>query len=295
MRLLLFIILFGFTGLSHAQILEIPEESLHAAVSQTIGFTDIDIVYSRPNMKGRAIFGEQVPWGTVWRMGANASTKISFSRDVWIEDKKVVKGKYSMLSIPGKESWTIIFNNDTTLWGHYGYNKDEDYMRLTIPTILHQEHQETFLISFSKTNKYSAILQSAWGKYRFELEIRVDLDDLDNEMEKNISEKLSLPDDHDKPIIVAHNYFHAAMYYLERDKDLNKALEWVDHGIDLKNVNYFHLYKSDILGRLGRYEEAIKSSREGLAMFMKTGTNKEWIWRYEMQIAKWEREIAKNN
>ena len=103
-----------------------------AEVMQTVGFTDVRIVYSRPGVKGRTIWGKLVPYDAVWRAGANEATKITFSTDVTIEGKKLKKGAYSFFAIPGKNDWTLIFNKVADQWGAFEYNESEDALRVKV-------------------------------------------------------------------------------------------------------------------------------------------------------------------
>src|ERR1035437_5918867 len=112
-------------SISKAQ-LKMPQASPKASVMQMVGLTEISIDYHAPSVKGRTIWGDLVPYDSVWRTGANEATVISFSDDVMIEGKKLAAGKYAIFTIPGKAEWTIIFNKKKDLWGAYGYNKDED-------------------------------------------------------------------------------------------------------------------------------------------------------------------------
>lgn len=275
---------------SRAQI-TIPRESQYAEVMQRIGFTDIHIEYTRPNMKNRKIFGEQemVPYGTVWRTGANASTKLSASKDIYLNGNRVPAGKYAIYTIPEPDNWTFIISKDTSLWGHYGYNPEQDLLRFTVRPEKTLDHQETMAIFFDQVNDKQAMLNLRWGKHLIPVSIKIDEKAQDEQILAGIKKTLALPDDRDEAITVAHDYFHAAVYYMETDRDPEQALTWFDKAIALKDVSYFNLYKSELLGKLKRYDEAIEASKLGLAIFMVTGNNKEWIWRYEQQIEKWKK------
>ncbi len=289
-KVLTLLTLLLFTLASQAQI-TVPRESQYAEVMQRIGFTDIRIEYTRPNIKERKIFGEgeMVPYGTVWRIGANASTKLSASKDIYLNGNKIPAGKYAIYAIPQPEEWTIIISRDTTLWGHYGYKAENDLLRFTVTPGSQLDHQESMAFSFDRVNDKQATLNLHWGKYVVPMSVKIDEEAQDAQIVADIRKTLALPDDRDEPIVVAHDYFHAAVYYSETDRDPEQALTWFDKAIALEDVSYFNLYKSDLLGKLKRYEEAIEASKLGLAIFMVTGNNKEWIWRYEQQIAKWKR------
>jgi hypothetical protein len=114
-----------------APALKLPRVSQHAVITQTVGLTDITIDYSRPAVKGRAIWGGLVPYDKVWRTGANEATQISFSDDVTINGQPLPKGTYSLHTIPGKDSWTIIFNKTAKQWGSFNYDAAQDALRVT--------------------------------------------------------------------------------------------------------------------------------------------------------------------
>lgn len=115
-----------------AQQLRSPRPSPSASLTQTIGITDMTIKYSRPGVKGRAIWGALVPYDKVWRTGANEATTISFSDDVWINGQKLPKGTYSLHTIPGPSQWTVIFNGVADQWGSYSYDQAKDVLRVNV-------------------------------------------------------------------------------------------------------------------------------------------------------------------
>jgi len=117
--------------MSHAQ-LQMPRPSPKATVTQTVGLTDVTITYSRPGVKGRAIWGSLVPYNQVWRVGANEATIFSVSDDVLVEGQKLAKGTYSFHAIPTSEAWTVIFNKVAEQWGSYSYKPEEDALRVTV-------------------------------------------------------------------------------------------------------------------------------------------------------------------
>lgn len=136
-----------------------------AGVSQTVGLTDISISYSRPGVKGRTIWGELVPYGKVWRAGADEATKITFSTDVLIEGKKLAAGSYSFFVIPNKNEWTVIFNKVSDQWGAFEYNESQDAIRFKVkPQTI--DFQEWLTYSFYKTSETSALISLVWEKMK---------------------------------------------------------------------------------------------------------------------------------
>lgn len=288
-RIPLFLIALFFIQNSVAQSPHFPlrsEASPLSRVEQVLGIDTLSLEFSRPVLNGRTLFGEMIPWGTVWRTGANASTKITFSEQMIINGNKVPKGKYSLLSIPNKDKWTIILNTNTSLWGHYGYKKEEDLLRFEVVPTTTSEFSETFNIILSNTTKFQTNMDLVWGNLKVPMLIEVDKQIADRKIMASIDEKLNDPEAHKEDIISAHIYFFAADYYFQTNRDLNQAITWMNKAIEIKEVNYFYFYQSKILGEMGRFKQAIEASQNGLALFQK-GTNEEWKWRYREQIEQW--------
>ena len=150
-----------------------PLPSPNASVTQTIGITKAEVVYSRPSVKGRVIWGELVPWDQVWRTGANAVTKISFDTDVTVEGQKLPAGAYGLFTIPGKSEWTVIFNKQSA-GSPYDYAADKDALRVKVKPAALAEAKELFTISFPAVSANGATLQIAWEKVKVSLAVGVD-------------------------------------------------------------------------------------------------------------------------
>lgn len=145
-----------------------------AEVMQTVGFTDIRIVYSRPGVKGRTIWGKLVPFDAVWRAGANEATKITFSTDVTVEGKKLKKGAYSFFAIPGEKEWTLIFNKVADQWGAFEYNESEDALRVKVKTEK-AVWQEWLSYTINKASNSSAVIRLEWEKIKVPFKVEVKL------------------------------------------------------------------------------------------------------------------------
>lgn len=150
-----------------------PAKSPAAEIEQVVGNTTIEVDYARPSARGRTIYGDLVPYGEVWRAGANASTKLSFSRPVKIGGKQLAAGVYSLFAIPGKDEWTIILNKDTAAWGSYQYSEALDAVRLTAKPVKIEPYVETFTIGFDALKDDSATLQLDWANTRVAFPILV--------------------------------------------------------------------------------------------------------------------------
>ena len=145
-----------------------------ASISQTVGFTDVTISYSRPGVKDRKIWGTLVPYDKVWRAGANEATKITFSTDVTIEGKKLSKGSYGFFAIPGKNEWTLIFNKVADQWGAFEYNEAEDALRVSV-TPQKGNFTEWLKYAITKTSDSTAVISLEWEKLKvpFKIEVKI--------------------------------------------------------------------------------------------------------------------------
>jgi hypothetical protein len=145
-----------------------------AELMQTIGFTDVKIIYSRPGVKGRIIWGKLVPYNAVWRAGANEATKITFSTDVIIEGKNLKKGSYSFFAIPGKNEWTLIFNKVADQWGAFEYNESEDALRIKVKP-QKGDWEEWLAYTITKTSDKTAVIKLEWERLKipFKVEVKI--------------------------------------------------------------------------------------------------------------------------
>ncbi len=134
---------FGIAGLAQAQK---NQPSPPATATGTIGAADVEISYHAPSARGRTVMGELVPYGSVWRTGANNATTISFSSDVTVEGKALPAGKYALFTIPGEDEWVIIFNKVTEQWGAFNYDEGEDVLRVSVAPSASSDFVETFKI-----------------------------------------------------------------------------------------------------------------------------------------------------
>jgi tetratricopeptide (TPR) repeat protein len=245
---------------------EFPAPSQHGTITQRVGLTDVSVDYSRPDKRGREIFGGLVPYGKVWRTGANAPTTIKFSDDVKIEGKDLPAGEYAFYTIPDKNEWTIIFSKNLKLWGAYGYKPDADALRVTVkPTTLPDE-VETFTIGFANLKDDGATITLDWDKTHVPVQLTT------KTMEKvtaEINSALKNPAEL-KPGF----YYQAASFYYDHDKDLDQAAKWIDKAIELqKEPRYFMYYKkAQIEAKLGHKDQA-KAAAEKSIELLKAGEN----------------------
>ncbi|GFD81963.1 hypothetical protein KUL118_48250 [Tenacibaculum sp. KUL118] len=256
--------------------LKTPAPSPSAKLEQNVGLTGVTVEYSRPSMKGRTIFGDLVPYGKVWRTGANQNTKVSFSDDVTIDGKILKKGTYALYTKPGKDSWEVIFYSDTNNWGT---PKKWDDSKVAVSTTAKVEAMpmkiETFTISFDNLTNDSAVLGILWENAYVGVKFNTPTD---KAVEKSIAQVMGGPS--------ANDYFSSAVYYLQEGKDINKAKNWINKAVDMTKdqPRFWYLrQQSLILAKAGDKKGALKAAKASLAGAEKAGNadyvkmNKEFI------------------
>ncbi len=215
-----------FSSLSFAQI-SFPKESSHAEVEQNIGLTEVEVEYHRPNAKGRKVFGELVPFGKVWRTGANENTTISFSTDVEIEGKKLAKGKYALYTKPEKNSTEVYFYKSTDNWGNpEKWDNSLIALSVDVKNIVNKDFKESFTIDFSDVNTDQAKLNISWEKTTISLKITSPTNEL---VLNDIKTKLNADSS-------ARDYYSAANYYYTKKLDFNQAKKWIAIAIEKSNT-----------------------------------------------------------
>ncbi len=252
--LLLFMLLcLLFSYNSFAQLTPAPSST--QTIIQDFGLGKITLTYSRPNVKGRKIFGYTEPYNAVWRTGANAATTITFTDDVTLEGHQVSAGTYGLFSIPGEDEWTIILSKTAKQWGAYDYNAADDYLRFTIKAIKIQENVETLTLQFTNVSPTSADLNLLWEHTALVIHLTTDID------AKVMARIDSAMQTDKKP------YYDAIIYYWNNNKDMNKALPWAQA---LQTAPGFppmvvKLWLARVELRLGDKAAAIKAAQEGIA------------------------------
>ena len=258
MKKLTFIVCFSVVSALSAQ-LNHPKASPLTTTNQEVGLTSIKVEYSRPAVRGRKIFGGLVPYGRIWRMGANASTKITFESDVTIMGNILAKGTYALYAFPEAEAWEIVFHNNLTHWGdgRRDYDPNEDALRINVVPRETNSFQENFLITFDiiDHNKLSFILR--WESTEINIPINVDTH---GQMEVEIAKQLV-----DNP--TAQTYYEAARYYQEQNIKYETALKYLELAIEMGgDTYYFHRVKSLVEAALGNYESAISSAQKSMEL-----------------------------
>lgn len=229
---------------------DFPQSSPASTLTQRVGLTDISISYSRPSARGRPIFGGLLPYGKVWRTGANAPTLLSFSTPVKLNDTPVAAGKYALFTIPGENEWTIILSKDTT-GSPLDYHASNDVVRFTARPVQIGENIDTFSILINAIRDDSARIDLIWENTAVPIHLSLDLV---SELQPKIEAAMSAPGDR-KP------YYQAALFYYDHHLDLQKAKEWVDEAVK-QNATYYNTYnQAKIHAAAGDKEGAIAAAK----------------------------------
>ena len=258
-----------------------PQSSPKTTVNQVVGLTDVTVEYSRPSAKGRVVFGDLVPFGKLWRTGANQNSMVTFSDDVVIKGNTLKKGKYAIFTTSKADMWEVTFYTDTENWGT-PENWDANKVALSTmvdPTAL-GNHVETFTIGVNNLTNDSATLDISWEKTMVSIKFEVPTK---KAAMASIEKVLAGPTGND--------YFSAAQYFYQADGDLKKALEYVNKAVSSvkegQDVPFWHLrLKSLIQAKLGDKAGAITTAKASLAAAEKAG-NADYVKMNNDSIKEW--------
>jgi len=250
----------GFSQLKH------PKASPAATVTQEVGFTTVKVDYSRPAVRGRKVFGNLsdgkkglVPYGRIWRVGANESTKITIDSDASVMGNVLSKGTYALYAFPEEDEWEVVFHKNTAHWGdgRKNYNSNEDAFRIKVKPNSKTIFQENFLISFDNISHDSADMIWHWENTKVVVPIEIDTKGM---MEEQIEKAL-------QPGPSAQTYYETARYYVEQGIKYPQALEYLNKALELAgDTYYFHRVKSLTEAALKDYKSAIKSAKKSLEL-----------------------------
>lgn len=258
---------------ANAQAIKTPAPSTTQTIKQDFALSSIEIVYSRPNMKGRTVFGDLAPFGKLWRTGANAATRITFGEDVKVGGVAVKAGTYALYSIPNKDEWEVILNKGINNWGVDGYKADEDVAKFKVKPMTLPMNVETFTMQIANVMPASADIQVMWEKTAIAIPVTADID---TKIAKSIESAMTVDN---RP------YFQAASYYFETGKDLSKALTWADKAIELNPKAFWIMHlKAKIQAKLGDKVAATKTANESIAS-AKEAKNDDYVALNEKLIA----------
>ena len=240
--------------------LNLPRDSQRQSISQVVGDTTVAIVYHRPNVKGREVWGKLVPYAEVWRTGANENTTFEVSNDVKINGQTLPAGKYGLHTIPNKDEWTIIFNKVNNEWGSFNYDAKQDQLRVTVKPVK-TEFQETMAIDFENVKANTADVVIGWE--RVKVPITVDVGDVTGRTLTGIRQQLTnvKADDFRTPAQAAGWILNSKM-----TANYDEALKWIDASIKTRETVGNLVTKARLLAELNRKSEAITTMDKAIAL-----------------------------
>jgi hypothetical protein len=256
-----------------------PQPSPKATVEQRVGLTDISVEYSRPGVKGRAVFGDLVPYGKTWRTGANSNTKVTFSSDVSIDGQTLNAGSYGLYTVPNENSWEVMFYSESD---NSGVPRDWDDTKVVAKTSVEvysmPMNVETFTITFDDVSGTSAVIGLLWEKTYIGIKFEVPTDKLVSE---TIDAVMAASPE-------AGDYYNAAIYYRQQDLDIKKANEWMEKAMSLTEKPAFWQLRQQslIYAKMGDTEKAIAVAEKSLELSKKAG-NEAYIKMNTQSLAEW--------
>jgi hypothetical protein len=257
---------------ANAQPIKTPAPSTTQTIKQDFGISSMELTYSRPNIKGRKVFGDLVPYGKVWRTGANSATRIKFADDVSIGGQPLKAGEYAIYTIPNEAEWDIIINKGSANWGT-NYKQEDDLLRVKVKPMKLDETVETFTMQFADIKTSAAKLEIMWDKTAVAIPITTDVEAKVMAQINNVMNKDNRP------------YYQSAMYYLENGKDLNQALTWFDKAVEQNpNAYYMHHQRANTLAKLGKKGEAKVAAQKSIEL-AKAANNDDYVKLNEKLLA----------
>tara|TARA_B100000767_G_C19718477_1_gene516100 strand:+ start:236 stop:1150 length:915 start_codon:yes stop_codon:yes gene_type:complete len=256
-----------------------PQPSPLGMVSQRVGLTDVAIEYSRPGVKGRTIFGDLVAFGKTWRTGANSNTKVTFSSDVTIDGQTLKAGSYGLYSVPNKDSWEVMFYTESD---KNGVPRDWDDSKIAAKTTVNVEalpmNVETFTISINDVTSTTAVLGILWEKTYVAVAFEVPTDEMVSETIDAVMAATPKAGD----------YYNAAIYYSQQDKDIKKANEWMEKAMSLTEKPAFWQLRQQslIYAKMGNSEKAIAVAEKSLELSKEAG-NEAYIKMNTESLSEW--------
>jgi len=253
-----------------------PRVSPNATVSQTIGVTEVQIAYSRPSVRGRTIFGELVPFGEPWRTGANEATTFSVSTPVKIQGERLDAGTYAFFTIPGPDSWTLIFNEEADQWGAFGYDSNQDALRVNVEPES-GESQEQMIFTFEDVTDTSGRVVLHWSDTRVPFEITVNTPEI---VRAQAEEAIPNADSWQTPA-------RYASYALEQDMMIEDALEWIDQSIEQSEEFGNLALKARLLAANGQYSTAVETANSALQLASSMDDAPNGVEELRSQVEEW--------
>jgi hypothetical protein len=261
----------------NAQI-ETPQPSPFTKVEQKVGLTDVTLEYSRPSMRGREVFGNLVPYGKMWRAGANKNSMVTFSDEVTIDGNELKAGSYAIFITPNEKSWEVVFYSDTENWGTpREWDDAKVAAKVTAEAGTMPMTVETWTITFDSLTSSSAEIGFIWENTYASVKFEVPTD---KKVSSSIEKTMAGPS--------ANDYYAAAVYNLTEGKDLGKAKEWMDKAMSmLENPGYWQLRQQSLLyAKMGDKKNAIAIAKKSLAGAEKAG-NADYVKMNKESLKEW--------
>lgn len=275
---LFFSLLFGC--ITHGQIAH-PKASPYSKVEQQIGLSRVSVEYSRPAARGRELFGGLVPYGRIWRVGANESTKFTTDTEIKILGNTLLPGTYALYAFPEEGAWEVVFHKNISHWGdgRTAYDPSEDAFRTRIIPQREKEWEENFLINFDSITHNGMIMEWKWGYTRIGIPMEIDTRSV---MLGNIAKDIE-----ENP--TAQTYYEAARYLQEEGLEARKALQYLEKAIALGgDTYYFYRVRSLLLAQIKDYSGAISSAQRSLELAKAEGKD-EFVRMNQETIKTWKK------
>lgn len=262
-----------YAGSAFAQV-KVPAPSPSQTIKQQFALSSVELNYSRPNINGRTILGDLVPYDKVWRTGANSATTITFGEDVTFGGKAVAAGKYGLVTIPGKQSWTVILSKNLNITKPADYKQEDDVARVTVTPKRNGASQQTFSIDFQNIQYKSMDLVISWDKFSVPVAIAANID---GQIQGQIEAAMQTDK---KP------YFQAAMYYADMNKDLKKAVSYIDQAAAQQPDAFWVIYHKARIHSLVKDNAVAKAAAQQSLELAKKAESADYVALNEKLLAK---------
>lgn len=278
-KLILTLFTITLTGLTNAQVTT-PQPSPLSKTTQKVGMTTITVEYSRPGVKERTIFGDLVPYGELWRTGANSNTKVTFDTEITIGEQVVAAGTYALFTIPNKDSWEFFFYKDSENWGlPKKWDDTKVAAKATGKAFPVPFNVETMAIDFNEIKSDRAVLEIIWEKTYVSIPFHVPT-------EKIVMASIQKTMDENPKV---NDYYAAAVYYYETNHDINQAKKWIDKAVKMqkKQPKFWVLRKQALIHhKAGDTKSAIKAAKKSLEL-AKEANNEAYVKMNEDSLIEW--------
>jgi tetratricopeptide (TPR) repeat protein len=259
-----------------AQQIDTPRPSPVGIVTQKTGLAEFTVTYSRPSAKGRKVFGDIVPFNALWRFGANMATILKSNEEFSIQGNKIPAGEYSFFAIPGETEWTLILNKTAKMSGTSNYKQEEDALRFKVKPETTPYKTETFTIGFANIRDNAAAIEVSWENTKVSFDVNVEFD---AKVMKQIDDVMAGPS--------AGAYNTAASYYFNNNKDMKKALEYVNKALEKGGDKYWILtLKAQIQASLMDYKGAVETANKAIVL-AKADEDNSYVNSNTTRIAEW--------